>query len=304
MNIKSLAPLTYGMPTDKCGITVRLGVAKGFFRDEGIDLSMRVIYGGPELAAAYSSGEIPFGEMGSPPCVAAIGRGANFSIVGGGVRRKAHMYVGVRRDIGGWEELKGKRIGLLSRGSCPEWFLRTMLIARGFDPDRDVQFVGLHEDYSRVVDVIEEGRIDAALAVEPAMSIGEEREVLRVLAAVHRDEAVPPIQWIVRVANREFSASNHSLIEAALRACVHSAKYAAGHVDEWIDFAAKHYGISWATAKKAIKRDLPDLHFSGEVDFTGLQKVLDLQLRLGALDRPLALGGVLNGRFLPAGEKV
>ena len=31
--------LTYGLPTDRCGLQVRLGVEKGFFREEGIDLT-------------------------------------------------------------------------------------------------------------------------------------------------------------------------------------------------------------------------------------------------------------------------
>lgn len=299
MSAKALVPLTYGAPTDKCGITVRFGIVKGFFRDEGINLSMRVVYGGPELAAAYSSGEICFGEMGSPPCVAAIGNSANFSIVGGGVRRKAHMYLCARTDIKDWQSLKGMRIGILSRGSCPEWFLRTMLSARGLNPDRDIEFVGLHADYARVVDVIQEGSIDAALAVEPAPSLGEDRGVLRVLGSVHEDVAVPPIQWIVRVANRPFAHANPNLIKAALRACVRSANYASSHVDEWIAFTASHYEIPYETAKKAIHRDLPHLHFAGEIDQQGLQNVLDLQLRLGALKQPLRLESVLNTNFVP-----
>ena len=35
----------------------------------------------------------------------------------------AHMYLCVGKSIRTWEELKGKRLGLLSRGSCPEWFM-------------------------------------------------------------------------------------------------------------------------------------------------------------------------------------
>ena len=78
--------LDYGVPTDKCAVTVRLGIQKGFFRDEGIDLSVRVVFGGPPLAAAYDSGQLQFGEIGSPPGVAAISRGADFKIVGSGRR--------------------------------------------------------------------------------------------------------------------------------------------------------------------------------------------------------------------------
>src|SRR5947207_464577 len=127
--------LEYGVPTDKCAITVRLGIEKGFFREQGIDLAVRVVYGGPPLAAAYDSGQLQFGEIGSPPGVTAISRGAKFKIVGSGLRRKAHMYFGARPGIRSWEDLKGKRIGMLGRGSCPEWFVRAMLVARGLDPE-------------------------------------------------------------------------------------------------------------------------------------------------------------------------
>ncbi|MGH9418347.1 MAG: hypothetical protein ACRD3J_00115, partial [Thermoanaerobaculia bacterium] len=59
--------LEYGVPTDKCALTVLLGIEKGFFREQGIDLSVRVVFGGPALAAAYDSGQLQFGEIGSPP---------------------------------------------------------------------------------------------------------------------------------------------------------------------------------------------------------------------------------------------
>ena len=67
--------LDYGVPTDKEGLQIRLGVERGFFRDEGIDLNLRIIFGGPEIAAAYDSGELMVGELGSPPGTTAIARG-------------------------------------------------------------------------------------------------------------------------------------------------------------------------------------------------------------------------------------
>ena len=33
--------IEYGIPTDKEAIQLRLGIAKGFFRDEGLDLSLQ-----------------------------------------------------------------------------------------------------------------------------------------------------------------------------------------------------------------------------------------------------------------------
>jgi hypothetical protein len=47
--------LEYGVPTDKCGLQLRLGIEKGFFRDEGLVLAVPVVFGGPEIAAAYDT---------------------------------------------------------------------------------------------------------------------------------------------------------------------------------------------------------------------------------------------------------
>ena len=67
--MSKLARIEYGAPTDKSADTVRLGVEKGIFEEEGLDLSVKVVFGGPEIAAAYDSGELRIGEMGSPPAI-------------------------------------------------------------------------------------------------------------------------------------------------------------------------------------------------------------------------------------------
>ena len=69
---KGMYQLEYGVPTDKCAVTVRMGIEKGFFRDEGIDLRVRVVYGGPPLALfgtlwlffiAFTAHRFPFAFM-------------------------------------------------------------------------------------------------------------------------------------------------------------------------------------------------------------------------------------------------
>ena len=63
----TLRKIMYGAPTDKSADTVRLGVKMGFFEQEDLDLSVEVVFGGPQIAAAYASGELQIGEIGSPP---------------------------------------------------------------------------------------------------------------------------------------------------------------------------------------------------------------------------------------------
>lgn len=291
--------IEYGRPTDKAAIGVQMGIDRGFFRDEGIDLRIRTVYGGPELAATYDSGELLFGQIGSPPGVTAIAHGARFRIVGGGMRRAAHMYLGVRSDIGSYEELKGRRIGILSRGSCAEWFLRNILLNQGLDPDRDIEIVPLAGVYPRLLDEIRDGRIDGALTIEPNLALGETLGILKVWRAVYDEPNLPRVQWAIRVANTGFIEKEPELLRALLRACRRSTQYALAHPAEWQAFIVERYGIDPDSAAVAAGRELPQMHGDGEIDLDGLQTIVDLQRRLGAIEGPLNAADLVDLRFLP-----
>ncbi|MEX2453376.1 MAG: ABC transporter substrate-binding protein [Rhodospirillaceae bacterium] len=279
----ALRRLAYGTPTDKSGIAVRIGVEQGFFRDIGIELEVRTIFGGPPLAAAYDSGEMSFGQIGSPPAVNAIAKGARFRIVGGGLRRKLHSYLGVRPEIAGFDDLRGARIGILSRGSCAEWFLRAMLRHRGLDPDRDVEIVELRDDFPNLLELVADGRADGGLIVEPLMAQGETLGVLRKLRAMYEEDYLPEAQWIVRVAREDFMRDEPDLLRALLAACRRSAHYAAANPEAWQDFTMRTYGVDRETAARAAAREFPHFHLDGGVSRAGLETVIELQKSLGAI---------------------
>ena len=159
--------LDYGVPTNRSGLNVRFGVDKGFFADEGIDLNVRVVYGGPEISAAYDSGELKIGELGTPPGVTAIGNGKRFKIVGSGLQRGIGLFFLVRPEITDWNGLKGKTLGALSIGSCSYWYLVELLKQHGIDPVRDVSIRGLNDDYPRQIELFEKERSRACCLRSP-----------------------------------------------------------------------------------------------------------------------------------------
>jgi NitT/TauT family transport system substrate-binding protein len=289
----------FGLPTEKSGIPLRMGVAKGFYRDEGIALEIRTLYGGPLLAKAYDSGEIPMGQMGAPPAANALSRGAGFRIVGGGLRRKAHMYLAARAGTQGVTALKNGQIGVLSLGSCDEWFCRVICQHEGLDPDRDIEMVCLGAaDYPHVIDMIAAGRLAGAILIEPNVAAGEAAGTLTMLRAVYEQPYLPPVQWIVRVANGDFMRREPDVVRAVLRAARRSAHYAAQHTDAWRDFMVEQYAVPAEAASHAIARELPHMHLDGEIDMAGLDNMFAIQHRLGALDGPLRAADVVDFRFL------
>lgn len=297
----ALRKVEYGVPTEKCANTVRLGIEKGIFEEEGIDLSIRIVFGGPELVEAYNGGALAIGEMGSPPVINAIAAGGRFRIVGGGCRQKAHMFLAVRPDIDTYADLAGRRIGLLGLGSCPHWMLKRILGQEGLDPERDVEYVPLLDRYPRVMDLIADGTIDACLAAEPAISIGESRGVVRCWTAAYGERYLPRYQWDVRVAQADLIEHEPETVHAIQRGCRRSAHYAATHVDEWAAFGAGWFKTDEAAMRAAIARELPHYELDCRVDMGGLQHAVDLQARLGGIPGPMRAEDFVDARFLPAG---
>jgi NitT/TauT family transport system substrate-binding protein len=293
------AKVEYGIPTDREGLQLRLGVEKGFFRSEGIDLSLRTVFGGPEIAAEYDSGRLKIGEIGTPPALTAIAKGHRFKIVGSSVRRGAVQFLVAHPRLNRWPDLAGCRLAALTIGSCSYWFMRELLIHNGLNPDKDLTIVGLGERYPRVVDLIHKGELDGAVISEPNVTIGENAGIFRVWAGLANVDFVPRLQWCVCVANNMVIDREPDLVEAVLRGSRRSYRYAAENQDEWAAFGADYFGIEREVMQRAITRELPSLHFDCEIDVDGLQASIALQQKLGAFDRTLSIKDVGDFRFQP-----
>jgi NitT/TauT family transport system substrate-binding protein len=291
--------LDYGVPSDKVGMDIRFGIEKGFFASEGLDLNVRIVFGGPEIAAMYESGELKIGEIGTPPATTALAQRATFKIIGSGVRRRALQYFVARPEISSWSDLKGRGVGALSKGSCSYWFARLVLDRNGMNPDKDVQVIGLGPKYANVVDLLKSGDIHGAVISEPNISIGENRGALRILKALTEPEFCPTMQWMVVVANRDFLMRSPKLAAAVLRASRRSYHYVAANPKEYAQFCADHLGTDASTILASIERERGDMHPDCEIDMDGLDLAIDLQRRLGAFDAPIKARDIVDLRYLP-----
>lgn len=291
--------IEYGTPSHNDALTVRFGVGEGVFDAVGLDLRVRTVFGGPQIAAALDSGEIPVGSLGSPSGLAAMAAGRRFRIVASGCRQQAHLFLGVSRAIPDYAALRGKRIGVLSIGSCPSWIVHRMLAGNGLDAARDVALVPLLDEYPRIVEFMAEGRIDACLATEPNLAIGEERGVLDTWAAAYEDRYLPRFQWIVRVANTAVLERDADMVERVLRGCRLAAHHAADNADGFARFVARHYRSSETAARRGVTRELPRYQLDGRLDMDGLQHAVDLLHGLGGLPRPMRAADFTDCRFQP-----
>jgi ABC-type nitrate/sulfonate/bicarbonate transport system substrate-binding protein len=296
--------LEYGIPQDKGATHLRFGIAKGFFKAEGIDLTLRVVFGGPEIARQYDNGELKIGEMGTPPATTALAAGFRFRIIASGVRRRALQYFVADKSIQNWSDLRSKRVGVLSKGSCSYWFARLVVQKHNLDPDKDLQIVGLGNRYPQIIDLFDSGELQAAVLSEPSLSIGEYRESFRMMKALNDPEFCPTMQWSVTVANRTFIEGNPDIVRAVIRGCKRSYHYCAENPEEFASFGANYYGIDKATMKRSMERERLDLHNDCMVDMPGLDLAIALQHRLGAFDTLIKATDITDLSYLPEDREI
>ena len=114
---------------------------KVFFKKRGFKLDLRIYNGGPELLEAVQRGEAEVGEIGMLPLCLAYSQGAPIRVIGSGFIQKLDHFLAAIPSIKTLAELKGKRVGLLSLGSCDDYLLQRMMQSVGLDWCHDLERV-------------------------------------------------------------------------------------------------------------------------------------------------------------------
>ena len=149
-------------------IPVWIGIERGIFERRGFEVEWRYIGKSMDRLNAISSGEAQFASLGEIAMLSAMARGNDrFYWVGNQDIAPGFEGLVARAGIEGFEELRGKRIGL-PFGSSVELTCRLLLRQHGLDPDRDVELVNL--EVGDVPAVFRAGNVDAALIWEPGFS--------------------------------------------------------------------------------------------------------------------------------------
>lgn len=262
------------------------GIDQGFFAKQGIELEIWYSYGGPELARAVNAGSIHIGEMGLPPFVAAYRQGMAARIIGSSVIQQLDHYLAARPDIVSVDGLAGGRIGILSVGSCDDYFIRKMLTAHDIDPDDDVELMALGEDYGKL-DLFIDGRVDAAFVVEPQLARGEHEGLLRVIDRVAH--YYPHYQWGIILASDAWLEHQGDLLGRLMHAFRRACRSIKDLPGQTTGLGSRVFGVTPEVFERALQRDLSRWETDARLDVAGLQSALKVQETMGLLAAEFSL---------------
>jgi NitT/TauT family transport system substrate-binding protein len=186
--VAAVAPLASQAQTKaKIGSSVRsifslpLYVAdqKGYFKEQGIDAEISFFTGGPPATAALLGGSVDFIAASLENQLKVNKKGeavvsiANMQSDFSGaltVREEVAKKLGRKPTV---KDMKGLKIGTLSRGGFADMAARYVLISAGLDPEKDADIVPIR-GFDKVIAAGEQDAVQAALFVEPWQTIGVE----------------------------------------------------------------------------------------------------------------------------------
>ena len=164
------------MPYSYTGYTVFLASEKGYFKNNGLDVTLKSYQNGGETLKAVGDGETQFGVSSETPFVHSVSTGEKLFAIAVTVTADRHVAVIARKDrgISVPEDLRGKTIGV-TIGSNGEYFLDIVLRLCGLS-GKDINAVDVSPD--RMFDKIIDGEVDAIATWNPQkqrtlMALGE-----------------------------------------------------------------------------------------------------------------------------------
>jgi NitT/TauT family transport system substrate-binding protein len=262
-----------------------LGMEKGFFKDEGLEIKPHVGEGGAALIPALLSGDDQFSFVGVIPAITAVGKDVPVRIVTSSDDAAATedkdwqtLVVPKGSSIKSVEDLPGKTVAVNALRGLAEVVISRSLEKQGVNY-RDVKL--LEVPFPEMPAALDGGRVDAALLTEPFLS--------QVLAEGGTQIDAPSVETLpsfpngVYITSEEYLAENEDVVDRFASAMNKSLDYAKANPDE-----VRAIIPTYTQVPKAAAEQLRLPAFDSELDQKGIELEADLTAKYGIVDEPPA----------------
>jgi NitT/TauT family transport system substrate-binding protein len=290
----------YGIAAN--GMPYAIALEKGFFKEEGADVSgILSSNGGGTTVRNLLGGNLAYGEIDLAGTVAAIQQGADLKIVSDNVLTVAEFVWATKPDsaIHTIQDLKGKKIGYTNPRSTSQALDVLVLEAAGLKAE-DAELVKTG-GFGESVVALNLGAIDAAAIADPVWSKNQKDFRVVVRAA----DALPPLCNVVGVSTGAAIAGKADFVKAVLRGRRKAVAFMYSNPDEAAQIVAKAYDLDVAIAQSAVhnlvspgKSGVP-YWGAGKVDLEGMNRMIRAQKLVGALTGDVDWSKIIDTRFLP-----
>src|SRR5450830_504121 len=191
-------PLRVGYVFAMANAPALIADKQGYYREEGLNVDLKALGDGPVIQQALAANELDVAYVGTPPVYQWFSRGLQSRILAKVNYGQAAVIVGAKSPISSLDQLKGKKLAGVKKGSGMDVLLRGYVLKEqaGLNPDHDLDIIDMPPGNMNAA--LERGIVDAAFSWEPFVSQSLLRGSSRVLFDVN--QALPQYPWYVVIA--------------------------------------------------------------------------------------------------------
>ena len=230
--------LVLGVAENAGDIPTFIALEKGFFRDEGLDVTTRSWTAGKLALEAMFRHEVDVATVADTPIVLQSFKRRDFVVIATFSHNNPYRLVADRMDgILAPDDLRGRRVGVM-KGTTSQYFLYSVLADRGIAPTEITEVDVPAEDSA---EALVNHRVDAIAAFDPHGYYAE--VALGARAVVMPYERARHEETFNFVVPRDFSARRPVAVQRLLRATRRAIEWSQGHRAEAIALAARRLKI-------------------------------------------------------------
>lgn len=268
-----------------------LGLEKGFFEEEGLDVTAEIYQGFQPMIAATNNDEAQFGFTSTTPILAASTTGIPLQLVSAGdrlgnddtVKSPDAVIFPADSDYSSLKDLTGETVGVSNLQG-----IQHLAVMAGIDNDggdsSQTQFVSI--PFADVIPALDSDRVSVATTTEPYLSSGQEDvEVLSYYFA----KGLPDLPTTSYFATSDYVSQNPEIVEAFSAAIEKSTEYAVENPDE-----VREVLKTFTQIPEEVLAEVALPSYDTELKESDVQTLSDLLLNYEFIEEPVDVEAVFN----------
>jgi NitT/TauT family transport system substrate-binding protein len=266
--------------------------AKGFFKDEGLDVLLVLFNAGATNLQALIGGDVQI--MGSAFVETIGGRAAGVDVKNfWGICNIMPFQLYSQPDFKSMKQAKGKRFAISRFGSLTDFLTRATLRHFGVD-EKEVTILQIGSTPARFAALTAKG-VDASIVWFPVTEIAKKQGYNKLLDL---KEVFPEWPYETFAARESYLVKEKDQVVKFLRAFQRGVKYTLEHKDEAVNIMRKYVKMDPAYAPAGYDEYRNSFPLNGQIAEKAIPVVIDEEFRTGRIKKKLTLDDMVDRSFI------
>ncbi|RHQ65258.1 ABC transporter substrate-binding protein [Ruminococcus sp. AF24-32LB] len=212
-----------------------VAIEEGYFKDEGLDMTLITGFGADKTMTAVISGEADIGFMGAEASIYAYQEGATDPVVNfAQLTQRAGNFLVAREEMPDfkWEDLKGRKVLGGRKGGMPEMVFEYILKQNGLNPQKDLSIDQSIDFGATAAAFTGDNSADFTVEFEPSATALEKQGAGYVVASLGVDSGYVP--YTSYSAKTSYMEKNPDIMQKFTNALQKGMDYVQKHTPEEI----------------------------------------------------------------------